>query len=101
MWKVLFTKECEKEIRKAYKAGFLSDDDRRVLSIWIKQVKKHGPDSLRELGHEMNWNDHDLDRKWLGFRASNFSYSGRIIYKVENKKVSVKVVRLTHDHDYS
>ena len=99
MWKVLFTEKCEKEIRQLDREGFLSEDDKRVISIWIKQVKKHGPDSLREMAS--NWNDHPLDRKWFGHRASNFSYSGRIIYKVENKKITVKVVRLTHDHDYS
>ena len=101
MWKVLFSEKCEAEIKKLIKDGRLSEDDRRVISIWIKQVKKHGPDSLR-LGHStLNWNDHDLDRQWSGYRASNYSYSGRIIYKVENMKVTVQVVRLSPDHDYT
>jgi mRNA-degrading endonuclease YafQ of YafQ-DinJ toxin-antitoxin module len=101
MWKVLFTEKCEKEIRGLLKSGLLSEDDRRVLSIWIKQVKKHGPDSLREGSHLNNWNDHDLDRKWSGYRASSYSFSGRIIYKVENEVITVKVVRITPEHDYS
>jgi mRNA-degrading endonuclease YafQ of YafQ-DinJ toxin-antitoxin module len=79
----------------------LSEDDRRVLSICIKQVKKHGSDSLREGCHLKNWNDHDLDRKWTGYRASSYSFSGRIIYKVEDKLITVKVVRITPEHDYS
>ena len=100
MWKVLFTANCEKEIRKLSEKGFLSEDDKRVISIWIKQVKKHGPDSLRTGKSASNWYDHDLDRKWSGHRASSYSYSGRIIYKVENKIVTVTVVRVSPDHDY-
>lgn len=99
-WKVLFTETCEKEIREFLKSGTLSEDDRRVLSIWIKQVKNHGPDSLREGSGLNNWNDHDLDRKWSGYRSSSYSFSGRIIYKVEDQIVTVKVVRITPEHDY-
>lgn len=101
MWKVLFTEKCEKEIRDLLKNGDLTEDDRRVIGIWIKQVKKHGPDSLRDGKNASNWNDHDLDRKWKGHRASSYSFSGRIIYKVENDVITVTVVRLSHDHDYS
>ena len=98
MWKVLFTDKCEKEIKSLIKKGLMSEDDMRVIGIWIKQVKKHGPESL---GQRSNWNDHALDRKWSGHRASNYSYSGRIIYKVDGKKIIVKVVRISPDHDYS
>ena len=100
MWKVLFSEKCEIEIKEQFKQGVLSEDDRRIISTWIKQVKKHGPDSLRISSSKSCWHDHDLDRKWSGHRASSYSYSGRIIYKVENKIVTVTVVRLSHDHDY-
>lgn len=99
MWKVLFTSDAEKQIKQLIKEGLIDDDDRRIITIWIKQVKKHGPDSLRA-GKNI-WYDHDLTGKWKGFRASAYSYSGRIIYKVEKGKILVKVVRVTPDHDYS
>lgn len=98
MWKVLFTEKCEEEIKNLFCSGLLTEDDRRVISIWIKQVKKYGPESLQE--GASNWNDHELDRKWKGHRASSYSFSGRIIYKIENKLVTVIVVRLSPDHDY-
>jgi mRNA-degrading endonuclease YafQ of YafQ-DinJ toxin-antitoxin module len=101
MWKVLFAEKCEKEIKSSIKRGLITDDDMRVISIWIKQVKKHGPESLRAGGQKSNWNDHALGRKWSGYRASNYSFSGRIIYKIDGKKIIVKVVRVTPDHDYS
>ena len=101
MWEVLFTDKCEKEIKKHIKEAQISEDDMRVIGIWIKQVKKHGPESLRISGQKSNWNDHDLDRKWSGHRACNYSYQGRIIYKVEGNKIKVIVVKITPNHDYS
>ncbi|RLA61035.1 MAG: hypothetical protein DRQ89_11965 [Epsilonproteobacteria bacterium] len=98
MWQVLFTEKSEQEIKSSIKKGDISEDDMRVISIWIKQVKKHGPESL---GQNSNWNDHALDRQWSGHRASNYSFNGRIIYRVDGKKIIVKVVRITPDHDYS
>ena len=99
MWSVLFTAKAEKEIKQQYKDGKITDDDREVISTWIKQVVEFGPDSLRLSGNF--WHDHDLEANWKGFRSSAFSYKGRIIYKVEKKKITVKVVRVTSTHDYS
>lgn len=65
MWKVLFSAKCEKELKKLVSNGIISEDDKRVISIQIKQVKKHGPESLRANENASNWNDHDLDKKWL------------------------------------
>jgi len=101
MWKVLFTEKCEDEIKALVNKGLINEDDKRVIGIWIKKVKKHGPESLRMGGQKSNWNDHALEREWSGHRASNYSFSGRIIYKIEGKKITVKVVRVTPDHDYS
>jgi transcriptional regulator with XRE-family HTH domain len=41
------------------------------------------------------WADHPLYGDWRGHRASSFSHSGRIIYKVEEHVITVTVVRIT------
>jgi mRNA-degrading endonuclease YafQ of YafQ-DinJ toxin-antitoxin module len=46
------------------------------------------------------WADHPLYAEWRGHRASSFSHSGRIIYKIEEQVVTVAVVRITTAHDY-
>jgi mRNA-degrading endonuclease YafQ of YafQ-DinJ toxin-antitoxin module len=97
MWKILFTAIAEKEIKLQFKSGLLTEDDREIIATWIKQVKEFGPESLRSSNF---WYDHALDGKWDGFRSSAFSFSGRIIYKIENKQIIVKVVRVTSTHDY-
>lgn len=99
MWKVAFTDKAEKEIKSLLKQGLLTNDDRNVISIWIKQVKKHGPDSLWRKNNI--WNDHALTKEWEGHRSSSYSFSGRIIYKIEKNRILVVVVRITPHHDYS
>ena len=98
MWHVFFTKEAENGVMQLDKNGLLDADDKKIIATWIKQVKKHGPDSLRA-GKNI-WYDHDLKGKWNGYRSSSYSYAGRIIYQVHEKKIIVKVVRITPDHDY-
>lgn len=99
MWKVLFTSDAERNIKSLLKSGHLSDSDREVIATWIKQVQEFGPDSLRT-GSNF-WHDHDLSAEWRGHRSSAYSFKGRIIYKVEEKKIIVIVVKVTATHDYS
>jgi mRNA-degrading endonuclease YafQ of YafQ-DinJ toxin-antitoxin module len=95
IWKIKITDEASAVIE----SGELSADDLVIIREWAELVAKHGPAALQK--RPDIWNDHALERgRWVGYRASNFSYSGRIIYKVEDKIVTVIVVRITPDHEY-
>jgi mRNA-degrading endonuclease YafQ of YafQ-DinJ toxin-antitoxin module len=76
----------------------LTDEDRQVIRDWAKTVQLKGPDQL--LTRPDKWRDHALVGKWAGHRASNFSYKGRIIYKIEDSVITVTVVKLAPDHNY-
>lgn len=99
MWKVLFSAQAEKDIKKLVRSNVLSEADREVIATWIKQIQEFGPDSLRE-GVNF-WYDHDLHDNWKGHRSSAYSFKGRLIYKVEERKITVLVVKVTATHDYS
>jgi mRNA-degrading endonuclease YafQ of YafQ-DinJ toxin-antitoxin module len=99
MWKVLFTAEAERDIKDLLKTGEMKNADREVIATWIRQVQEWGPDSLRS-GSNF-WYDHDLFDEWKGHRASAYSFKGRIIYKVQDKRIIVLVIRITASHDYS
>ncbi len=98
MWKILFSAAAEKDVKSLFQSGKLNDSDREVIATWIKQVQEFGPDSLRT-GSNF-WYDHDLYDEWKGYRASAYSFKGRIIYKVEEKNIVVVVVKITATHDY-
>jgi mRNA-degrading endonuclease YafQ of YafQ-DinJ toxin-antitoxin module len=93
-WKVHITDEAS----KVFESKALTTDDKIVIQKWAELVRDRGPEALTE--RPGMWADHPLRGEWRGHRASSFSHSGRIIYKVEDKVVTVSVVRITTDHDY-
>ncbi|MGE0632282.1 MAG: type II toxin-antitoxin system mRNA interferase toxin, RelE/StbE family [Pseudobdellovibrionaceae bacterium] len=96
-WSVELTKEAEKGLRLDFKAGKVTSDDIKVIKRWIVDVEEQG---LEFAQHKPDWRDHDLSGEWKGHRAISFSYTGRVIYRVENEKIIVRVVRVTADHNY-
>lgn len=98
MWLVEFESSAvEKEVISLIKAKKLSAEDQVIIHSWIQQVSAHGPESIRG---DFKWADHDLVGEWVGYRSSAFSNRGRIIYRIVDKKVVIKIARITDDHDY-
>lgn len=93
-WKIRISEAAA----KVFEGIELTGDDRVVIQKWAETVAKHGPAELQR--HPSIWADHPLFGEWRGYRASSFSYSGRIIYKVENHIVTVIVMRISTTHDY-
>jgi mRNA-degrading endonuclease YafQ of YafQ-DinJ toxin-antitoxin module len=97
-WDVEFaSKKVEQEYVKLIKDGELTLDDNRIIKKWVSIIETEG---LKAIQNSSFWYDHELDGEWKGYRSSSFSKLGRIIYKVENNKLIVYVVRVTPDHNY-
>lgn len=96
-WSVEMTKEAEKSLRLDFKNGKITSADIKVIKRWIADVEGQG---LEYSQNKPDWRDHQLKGNWKAHRAISFSYTGRLIYRVENEKVVVRVVRVTADHDY-
>ena len=63
---------------------------------WKDIVGISGPDSLKLI---KGFHDEALKEQWQGFRSSRLGKQYRLIYKIENKKLYVKVIDIT-PHDY-
>ena len=97
MWKVKLSDKAEEELINNYKFGKISQEDIGIIKIWVNQVESYGPEAIRDQG---KWDDHALHGVWEGFRSSCFSNSGRIIYRIFDKRIIVEVVRVTPNHNY-
>lgn len=98
MWSVEFeTPSVEKEVTALIKAKKLTLEDQAVIHAWIQQVSAHGPESIRG---DFKWADHALYGEWVGYRASAFSNRGRITYRIADKKIVIKIARITDEHNY-
>jgi len=93
-WRV----QISDEAARMFQSQMLTTDDKIVIQKWAELVREHGPEILAI--RPGMWADHALYGEWRGHRASSFSHSGRIIYKVEQQVVTVDVVRITPDHTY-
>jgi addiction module RelE/StbE family toxin len=63
---------------------------------WKDIVVISGPEGLRMI---KGFRDESLKGQWKGFRSSRLGKQYRLIYKIENKKLYVKVIDIT-PHDY-
>ena len=98
MWSVEFeSPTAQKEVEALIKLKKLTEEDQAIIHAWIQQITLHGPESIRG---DFKWSDHALDGEWNGYRSSAFSNRGRIIYRILEKKVVIKIARITDKHNY-
>ncbi len=98
MWSVEFeSSTVEKEVIALIKSKKLTAEDQTIIHAWIQQISAHGPESIRG---DFKWADHSLQGDWIGYRSSAFSNRGRIIYRIVDKKVVIKIARITDEHNY-
>ncbi len=96
-WEVKLTKKAETELKRLLSKRAISREDVKVILRWTDEMEEFGPEYIEK---SKEWYDHALDRDWIGFRSSAFSYSGRIIYKIVDRRIIVEVHRITAEHDY-
>jgi mRNA-degrading endonuclease YafQ of YafQ-DinJ toxin-antitoxin module len=82
-----------------FKKGLFTDEDGTVIRTWVTEMETFGP---RYIENNPDWRDHALYGEWIGYRASCFSSSGRIVYKIiDEEQIEVCLIeRITPDHDY-
>ncbi len=95
-WKVGYESHIKTEIKNQLTQGVLTKDDLQALAKWVSEIETYGLDHVQT----DYWNDHALEAEWVGLRSASFSLRGRIIYRVENERLIVMVVRITANHNY-
>jgi len=78
------------------KLGRIPIDILKRYEKWKDIVGISGPQGLRLI---KGFHDEALKGQWRGFRSSRLGKQYRLIYKIENKKLYVKVIDIT-PHDY-
>ena len=95
-WRVDYEANVKVEIKTQLDDGVLTMDDLKALSKWVDEIESHGLDHVQT----DYWNDHPLEAEWTGLRSASFSLRGRIIYRVEDGRLVIMVVRVTATHNY-
>jgi len=90
MWKIYEHKGALKGL-KSLPIGILKRYEK-----WKDIVAISGPAGLKQI---KGFNDEALRGDWKGYRSSRLNIQYRIIYKIENEQLFVKVIKVTA-HDY-
>ncbi len=90
MWVIYEHKNAIKQLKS------LPNDVLKRYEKWKDIVSISGPKSLKQI---KGFNDEALRGEWKGYRSSRLNIQYRIIYKIENEQLFVKVVKVTA-HDY-
>lgn len=95
-WKVDYEAHVKPEIKTQLDAGSLTREDLQALAKWVDAIESRGPEHVQTA----YWNDHPLEAEWTGLRSASFSLRGRVIYRIEDGRLVVMVVRVTATHNY-
>jgi len=101
-WKVIITKKCEKKYLSLIKEGLIADAQNDIIVDIIEAMEEHGPEVFSDfVSYDVK--DHDLhrDKKWSNHKSCSFSKSGRLIYRYNEGKIEIAIVRIAPEHDYS
>ncbi len=90
MWNVQISRSADKELKKA------PLHIRDAFDAWKNLIEHYGPQGVQSMN---GYWDHALKGEWTGARASSLNIQWRVIYMIENKLVSVLVLKIT-PHDY-
>ena len=80
----------------ARKRGKIQEEVLKRYEKWKDIVTITGPKGLRLI---KGFHDEGLKGQWRGFRSSRLGKQYRLIYKIEDNKLYVKVIDIT-SHDY-
>lgn len=97
MFQVKLTKECLSRFLNDKRLNRFKREDIANIHAWILEMREFGPKHIKNSSY---WRDHTLVGQRWGQRASSFSLSGRIIYKVYNKEQQILVLKISHNHRY-
>jgi len=90
MWEIYEHSKATKQIQK------IPSEILRRYEKWKDIVRISGPQGLKLI---RGFNDESLSGNWEGHRSSRLNLQYRVIYKINQEQIFVKVMRVT-PHDY-
>ena len=90
MWDIYEHKKATKQLKK------IPNEILMRYEKWKDIVAISGPEGLKLI---KGFNDESLSGEWEGYRSSRLNIQYRVIYKIGNEELYVKVFRVT-SHDY-
>lgn len=100
--KVEINESIQKQLDEVIRGGLFDAEVRDLIAFWIMEIKEIGSEEYIKSALPKSFNDHAFQVKRQGERAIDINPTGsRFIYKYYKNKIIVKVIKISHDHDYN
>jgi hypothetical protein len=99
---VKINESIQKQLDEDIRDGLFDGEVRDLIAFWIMEIREIGYEEYIKSPLAKSFNDHVLQAKRQGERAIDLNPTGgRLIYRYYKKKIIVKVIKITPDHDYN
>ena len=99
--KVEINEKIQSQLDRDIKSGKFTSEVRDLIAFWKSEIEELGYEEYIESLFAKSLEDHKLSANRQGERSIILNQSGgRLIYKYYKRKIVVKVVKITPDHDY-
>lgn len=99
--KVEINESIQSKLDKDIKDGLFNKEVRELIAFWMMDIKDIGYEEYIKSPLAESFNDHELKDNRQGERSIHLNeLGGRLIYKYYKKKIIVKVIKITAEHDY-
>ena len=99
--KVEINETIQSKLDKDIRAGLFNKEVRELIAFWIMDISDIGYKEYIQSPLAESFTDHKLKNSRQGERSIHLNETGgRLIYKYYKKKIIVKVIKVTADHDY-
>ena len=100
--KVLINQNIQNQLDKDIKSSLLDVEVRYLIAFWKSEIEEMGYDDYLISDLAISLEDHRLTKDREGERSITLNPNGgRLIYKYFEGKITVKVIKITPDHNYS
>ncbi len=100
--KVEINQAIQDKLDQDIKAGLFDKEVRELIAFWALEIKEIGFEEYLNSPFAESLQDHSLRGNRQQERSIYLNTKGgRLIYKYYKKKIIVKVIKITSDHNYS
>ena len=99
---VVINENIQNQLDKDIKSSLFDEEVRYLVAFWKMEIEEIGFDDYLISDFAQSLGDHRLSKDRQGERSITLNpKGGRLIYKYFKEKITVKVIKISPDHNYS
>ena len=99
---VEINKDVQEKLDRDIRKGVFRPEVRDLIAFWMTEIQEIGYEEYLESPLAKSLYDHGLKGARVAERSIHLNPTGgRLVYRYYKRKIVVKVIKITSEHDYS